>query len=111
MPEDKEDFGRRKEDGLELSGPYGLKAKFSGDKVIVIIILIAGVCFLAYMLRDHDIRNQAQVASIKTDVSAVADKMEEITYVLTLPEAERKALKLDMPTAMRRKIREARNNE
>ncbi len=110
-----EDYSKRKEDGLELSGPYGLKAKFSGDKVVIIVILLAGFFTMVFFLRDSDKQQTERVMAIRGDIAqkmgAVADQVEEATWVLTLPEAERKALKLDMPYSMRKKLRREREQD
>lgn len=107
--EDREDF--------EINGPGGLGMKFRGSNQLLLVMLLcfvafAGLCF--YIQQNELIATSRDLAAIKRDVStqdnlralsaAVAQQgrtQEAIIYVLTLNEAERKALRLNKPDAIR----------
>lgn len=88
----------------------GVKLKANGQNVIAVVLLVACVGFLAYMIRDHDMRNIERAASVVQASKDIAQKqtevkegMAEIVYVLTLDEKDRKALRMDMPESLRKR--------
>lgn len=102
---EKPDYGRRKEDGLEVSGPGGWGLKANGSMVSVVVIIVGCAVAGLYMLREHDMQAKARSENINRQVGELKDAIEAQTYVLTLSEAQRKELKLDMPETLRRKVR------
>ena len=88
----------------------GVKVKANGRNVVEAVILIACVGFLAYMIRDHDMRNVERAASVVAASKEIAQRqaevkesMAEVVYVLTLDEKDRKALRMDMPESLRKR--------
>lgn len=84
----------------------------AGGQVAVIILCIVMCCgFVAYMVRDHDLRNVERAQDIKANLKSVIDAQKRVedsldsaAYILTLSEAERRALKMDMPDSLRKKV-------
>jgi len=91
---DDEQYGRRSDDLIEAQTPMGWKFRARGS--LVIIILLAGA--LGYFLWRHDETSKDQGA-------ATIQAIQEMAFVLTLTEEERKALQLTMPASMRERMR------
>ncbi len=74
---------------------------------VSVIILIVSLCSVgvAWAVRDHDVRSNDRSLATEKKIEAVASKIDEIVYVLTLDENQRKALRLDMPESMRSRTR------
>ncbi len=104
----KEEYGRRTEDGLDVQAPFGWRVRANGRSVIFVVVVgLLGAGF-GYMLYQHDERSKEQTA-------AIVQSIQEMAFVLTLTEAEKKALQLTMPAAMRERLlkqqRELRGTE
>lgn len=105
---------------LEEGNSLSLKTKLgslkaSGPVAVIIGCVILGTAFIAYMIRDHDLRNVDRAADIKASQREiivgqrqVVESLDANTYVLLLSETERRALKMDMPDSLRRKIKDPR---
>lgn len=112
---------------LEIQGPVGLRAKLtnvSSDAVMhfILIILMLGLMYMIYngenerlLFRKDMYRSiQEQINNnkiIQTDqniilksITDVNEEQKATTYVLTLDEQQRKALKLDMPIVLRNRL-------
>lgn len=91
-------------DSMEVKTSLG-SLKANGSVVVIILVVIASCCGIAFMVRDGDLRAQDRSASTDKKVESVNQKLEEAVYVLTLDERQRKDLKLDMPESLRRRTR------
>lgn len=88
----------RRNDDIEVKLPMGVTVRASGKQVTLIILVILGVCAILWLLREHGLRD-------REDHGMIADKLDAIVYVLTLPEKEREDMKMNMPTALRKQLR------
>ena len=104
-----------RQDDVELEAPFGWKVRASGKTVSALVIACGAVGALAYMIRDHDLKEAATLATssverreqlnkITTQQAQLQDSMDAVVYVLSLPQEQRNQLKLDMPESMRRKL-------
>jgi len=87
------------DDTVELKGPAGLSAKIParrllGENSLILIFC----CVLAYFGYVHHTSNEEAL-------KRVYEATVENTYVLSLSQADREALKIAMPESLRRKIR------
>src|SRR5215467_10198836 len=79
-------------DDVEIGfGPFKFRA--SGRHVTLVVIFLAGIAVVGW----HDWKQTNQV-------NALIETQQAIAYVLTLNEAERKTLKLSMPTSLRQRV-------
>jgi hypothetical protein len=106
------DAMNRATDTMEVKTGFG-SLKASGSVVVIIIAIAAGVAVTAYLIHDEGMRNVDRAADMRASqreiVSGqrqVVESLDANTYVLTLTEAERRALKMDMPESLRRKVRQ-----
>lgn len=88
---------RRKEDSFEYEGWLG-KFKAAGSSVVPVVVAIALAGALAFMVYDHDKRTSEQQTKL-------SEHMDEMIYVISLPESERAKLNVNMPDSLRRKTR------
>ena len=86
------DYGRRTEDSISWKSPFGW-IQVTG-KTAVIVTLLGVLGYIAYR---HDERSAEQAA-------ATVGAIQEMAFVLTLSEPERKALQLTMPPTMRERL-------
>lgn len=115
-PEHRE--GPRRDD-VTLEGPFGWKLRASGRELKSLILMLVAFFALGYMLQQHDAnakeslatndaKGAARAQEIVNRLIATTERMEEIGYILTLSEEERKALRLMMPDSMRKRTRPGR---
>lgn len=98
------------QDSLQVQTRFGtLKAGGPVSVIILCVIMCSG--FIAYMVRDHDLRNVERAEVIKANLKEVItaqkrveESLDSAAYILTLSEAEKRALKMDMPDALRKKV-------
>lgn len=82
---------RRAEDSLSWKLPFGLGTlRATGSGVVVVVLLLGIGGLVLYHIKQAE-QNSA----------AIIGAVQEMAYVLTLSEAERKALKLTMPDSLR----------
>ena len=119
---------------VEVSAPGGWKAIFHGIDTKIILLTVLLIMFAAFFwvqvqdsrkvdaearleyLNQHKITqtllstvitNQTMLlTSIKESRTLATEQSGEITYVLTLDQKKREALKLDMPQSLKRKMNE-----
>lgn len=103
-------FGDR-EDDVQIDTPIGWKLKLSGRHTVVLIAIITCTAFIMWMLRDHDLRAAERSAVLTNQSNSLHETQKDLTiavdnlvWVMLLPESERAKLKLDMPDSMRRKL-------
>ena len=127
---------RRKEDagGIEIKGPGGWGARFFGvdtKTVLLGLLMLLAMGVIAYewqqdRVTDKDARagymeqhktTQALLGSVIENQKAIialihdsqrltSDSISETTYMLTLDQKRREALRLEMPQSLRRKMNE-----
>lgn len=110
-----ESHDRRKDDGLEVQAPGGWKIKATGQGIAIMILVVCGVAFIAYMIRDHDLRNVERAAVIATSQKeivtgqkSVVESLDANTFVMvkcfnSKTECE-KLNSIEMPDSLRRKV-------
>lgn len=114
MPEQQPKRSGR-EDDVEIKAPFGWSIRANGKSVSALIITILASGGLAYMIRDHDLKQTAQIVEASKDrkeqltkiteqQTQLQESMDSVVYVLSLPQDERTRLKLDMPNGMRKKL-------
>ena len=87
------------DDTVELKGPAGLSAKIPARRLLgENSLLLIFCCVLAYFGYVHHTSNEEAL-------KRVYEATVENTYVLSLSQADREALKIAMPESLRRKIR------
>lgn len=101
---EKPDYGKRKEDGLEVNGPGGWGVKANGSMVSVLVVIVGCAAAGLYMLREHDLQAKSRTEVINKQIVELKEAVETQTYVLTLTEVQRRELRLDMPESLRRKV-------
>lgn len=98
------------EDRLEVRTGFG-SVKASGNLVVLLIVIVLCSGGVAYMVRDHDMRQTALTAAARVErmaqfqememnQRALKDSIDENTYVQTLTSDERKGLHMDMPASL-----------
>lgn len=94
----------RAEDSMDLSGPFGTRVSVKGkDAVSALLIIFCALC-LAYMMYRHDMSSAEAATKLAVDQKELGQKLEEMVYVISLPEVDRQALNLKMPDSLRQKI-------
>ena len=101
-------------DSMEVKTAVG-SLRAQGTLVVLVLAIAAGAGFVAYMVRDHDLRNvdrAAGIVAMQRDTIAAQRRVEEsldaAAYILTLDERQRRELRLDMPDSLRKKVRDQR---
>ncbi len=96
---DEEDRTRLGGDSIELSGPGGVKAKFTGKRLLgentLFLLLIFALLYFGYV---HHTSNEESLRK-------VYEALVENTYVISRPQDERERMNITMPESLRRKIR------
>ncbi len=108
LKRDAADRRRAMMDGGENSTEIRTKlGSLRANGPVSVIILIVSLCSfgIAWAVRDHDLRGSERAAATEKKIENVSAKIDEIVYVLTLDEQQRKALRLDMPESMRSRTR------
>jgi protein involved in polysaccharide export with SLBB domain len=116
MPaERKDDYGRRQEDGVEVGTPGGWKLRANGQVVSTAIILAVAIGveiwsinqaaerMLGQLMQNYAVLVKQQ-ADIIVNQRVILDAVDINSYILTLDQVERRALKLDMPDALRKRV-------
>lgn len=78
---------------MEVKFPFGGSIRASGRVVIMVVLVLGLLSFLFW----HDVKSTQQN-------TAVVEALQAVSYVLTLTDAERKALRLQMPISLREKL-------
>ena len=112
---------------VEVTTPGGWKARLNGmdtKTILVAVLVLACTSAIAYAFQE-DRRTaeqykqefvtqhrytQGKLDAVVTEVREAqrqtAERLDELTYVLTLDQRKREALKMEMPQSLRRKINE-----
>lgn len=90
---------------LEVNAPGGFKIRARGYDVIV-LLAVAGLTLLGYITWQHTIDEKASKTEIVTTIKQMAESQEELAYIVSLTAAEREKLRLDMPSSLRKRLRD-----
>lgn len=85
---------------LTVKGPFGFILSGRGRTVVAVIIIVA-VLFGVYL---HDEKMDRANAALSAKSEAIANAQRETTFVLTLSEAERARLNLQIPDTLRARM-------
>src|SRR5262249_28601373 len=99
MASEERSYGQRAGDALHIKGPAGFELWAQGRVVIMVTLVACAAVGLGYMLWQH-------VEESKVANSTIIAALQEIVYIQTLTEAEKKQLRLAMPTSMRGRLLE-----
>lgn len=91
-------------DDITINLPFGVTVRGSGKQVTLIILVVLGVGCVLWMLREHDLKAQDSFAKVERAQVESIQTLENIGYILTLSEEERKRLKLTMPPKLRKQL-------
>lgn len=102
-------------DDLEVRGPFGWSVKAGGRYVAILVVVFLSTSALAYMLREHDLKQTAQLAAageqrgkqieqVAAQQRQLMESMEAMIYVLAASPEERARFKLAMPPAFRARL-------
>jgi len=94
----------RRNDDIEIKLPMGVTVRASGKQVTLVIVIIIGVCSVLWLIREHDLRSQAATDIIILKQQELMESLDNVGYILTLTESERKGLKMTMPPKLRKQL-------
>ena len=99
---------RRRSSDLEITGPFGLRARFFGfGKEITSVMLLVICAFgIGYLVYQHDRNSIDSIKHVVENQHAIYEQMDAMIYVISLPEEERKKIKMAMPDSLRKKLRD-----
>lgn len=92
---------------VEVEG-FGMRARVRGHDVIVVVLLLVLFLGVGYLIFDHDRKSEERIGLLTISQQKVVEEVSALTYVMTLTAEERAKLKLDMPDALRKKLKEQR---
>jgi len=93
--------GRRS--GLVIRLPWGVVLEVRGLSIIMAAVLVVvGLTLIGVFLHDRD--SQTILLRLLSEQVATKEAQIEFTYVITLPQEKREALKLQMPDTLRKKL-------
>ncbi len=101
-------------EAFQVSG-FGLKATAYSREMSKIFLMVVLFSVLGMMIYKHDVEAKSRSDEVSKSIQAIREEMrssradlqsqhEETTYVLALPEADRRKLNLQMPEGMRRRM-------
>jgi len=93
-------------DDVEIKLPMGVTVRASGRQVSLIILVVLGIGVVLWMVREHDVRAKESEVKIIEKQQELVETVENVGYILTLNEADRKKLRLDMPPKLRKQLLE-----
>lgn len=98
------------DESLTVEG-MGFKGKVIGDKIIYVVLAILIAVALGYLINSHEANAKARAEQLADHDKMlldgqrkIQDALGSVAYILTLDDAQRKALKLDMPESLRRQL-------
>lgn len=93
-----QDPNERRVTGLKIPTPWGpLEVRGLSTIMALFLVVLGAVALFVYEAKlEH--------AQMKTEITKVAERVEEQTYVLTLEQKDREALNLRMPHSLRQKL-------
>lgn len=106
---------RSRDDDIEISTPLGWGIRANGRVVTMLVLVVAAVVLLAWMIRDHDLRQTEQLKQVSdarngqmtmlaSRQDRLQDSMDTVIYILSIPPEDRMKFKLDMPPALRARL-------
>lgn len=84
----------QKGQSVDITTPMGSISARGSQAILVVLVatILAGVAWAGY--KHHEINEQK--------LDALAERMSEVVYVISLPQDKREALNLSMPASLRR---------
>lgn len=99
---------RRKDDTMEVSGPAGFRLRVTGkESTVILFMATVGVC-IWYTVFAHGQSTEEATRRIEERQMSTNKTLEEMVYILSLSEEERRRLEISMPDSLREK---QRNND
>lgn len=98
---------KQEEDSVSVSGPGGLKAAASGKYSVPVL----GVVLLIFLGSQHHQLTTQAADNATAQHQKIEDKFAEMIYVLSLSQAEREKLNLQMPNSMRSRNHKKRRED
>ena len=95
------------DDSVSIKAPGGWGITASGAQTILALLVIV-LIFLGYL---HHQAEQITLADSSSQHQRIEQKFDEMTYVLTLSQADRERLNISMPASLRSKVRHKRKEE
>lgn len=90
-------------EGMGFKGKATGPGLLTGHGTIYAALGIMVFLTIAYMIRDHDLKAYDRAQVLIEQQRKILEATNEIPYILTLTDDERKALRLDMPESLRKK--------
>lgn len=101
--QDKPPYRRRASDDVEVSTPFGsVRARGRQASSTLIIICIAAV--IVFFVKQYTDDRVHHDATVDADHKQLASKLDEMVYIISLPEKERAEISLSMPESLRMKM-------
>lgn len=85
-------------DEVGISGPGGFSGRVRGLNAIVLVALIAALVYSIYVSR-------VESSAAREEHAGILNELQNVAYILTLSEGERKALNLAPPESLARRMR------
>ena len=96
----------RRETDFEIEGPFGLKARLFGRDLTTVMLLMICAGGILYLIWQHDHNITESLKLVERNQQMLYEQMEDMIYVMSLPEQQRDKLKMAMPDSLRKKLRE-----
>lgn len=96
--------GGRRQSDIEIDGPFGTHVRFYGKELVTVIafLLIAGG--LGYLIFQHSKESHDAQTLLSQNQQLLNQHMDEMIWILSLPEKERERLNVAMPESLRSKL-------
>lgn len=102
-----EQCGNGRKTGIVLRF-WGVTVELRGLTVIMsAVLLVVGLVLFGLFL--HDRETSRDLKSLLVEQAATTQSMQEFTYVITLTQEKREALRLQMPTSLHKKLSQQQN--
>ena len=99
---------RRRSSDLEITGPFGLRARFFGKELTGVMLLVICAFGIGYLIYQHDRNSMDSMKHVVDNQRAIIEQFGDMIYVLKLQPSEREKLNLEMPDSVRKKLREGK---
>lgn len=90
------------QDAFEATGPLGIHFKGTGPIGMLALMIVCGFSGVVALFYYHH-------QDVKSDSLKIEASVSEMVYVMSLPDEERRKLRLSMPDSMRAKVRRTRD--
>lgn len=86
----------------------GLRGVAKGANLAYVLLVLMALLSCTVMVYAHDANTVKKMESITEMQQKIIDEVSALTYVLTLSPEERGKLRMEMPDALRKKLRDQR---